>query len=151
MTQPRKHFVINRLYVIPIWHRNSPIHLQEMKTCSHKKLSMLFTMGQSRNNSNLYQLKNTLKNVVQYIHKRSYFANKMEALMCVTTGTYTLWTKSVTKGYILLDVVAHICSPSTLEAEEGGLLHIPGQFGLHSKTLSQKNRSTPKQRRLHTV
>jgi hypothetical protein len=34
-------------------------------------------------------------------------------------------------------MVAHTCSSSSLEAEVGGL-RVPGQPGLHSETLSQK-------------
>jgi hypothetical protein len=36
-----------------------------------------------------------------------------------------------------LGIVAHVCNPSTGEAEAGGL-RVQGQSGLYSETLSQK-------------
>jgi hypothetical protein len=37
----------------------------------------------------------------------------------------------------------HVCDPSTREAE-AGRSQLQGQPGLHSKTLSQNNKNTPK-------
>jgi hypothetical protein len=40
-----------------------------------------------------------------------------------------------------VSVVAHTCNPSTQEAEAGGSW-VPGQSGLHNKTLCQKKKKS---------
>jgi hypothetical protein len=60
-------------------------------------------------------------------HMVEHLPSKHEALS---------WNPSTTKKK-LWQCVSHDCNPSSWESEPGGL-HIPGQPGLHSQTLSQK-------------
>lgn len=50
---------------------------------------------------------------------------------------------SLIRNWSRLDVVTNAFDPSTLKAQAGGFLWVPGQFGLYSETLS-KNRQKKK-------